>query len=178
MGRFTGHDVQFFDSDADQARAVADFVQEGIAASQTCLVVSTPEHRRQIGTELRSRGIDVTTLIARYQYIELDARTLLSSFLIDGRCDRECFHRMLDTLMRQASSRGEPVRAYGEMVGLLIEDGLPETAIELEELWNELTREQELMLFCGYSADASAALSCTAWAKERLCAVHSHVQEA
>jgi hypothetical protein len=174
MERFTGHDVQFFASDADQVRAVAQFVQEGIAASHTCIVVSTPERRKQVTEELRSRGIDVASLIARYEYIELDARTLLSSFLIDGRCDREHFHRMLDTLMRQASSRGAPVRAYGEMVSLLIEDGLPETAIELEELWNELTREQELRLFCGYSASAAAAPACSSRVRERICALHSH----
>ena len=45
---------------------------------------------------------------------------------------------------------GRPVRAYGEMVALLWDDGLVNAAIQLEAMWNELGRAHSFSLFCGY----------------------------
>lgn len=49
-----------------------------------------------------------------------------------------------------ARRRGGPVRAYGEMVALLWNQGLVTAAIELESLWNGLGRAEAFSLFCAY----------------------------
>ena len=59
---------------------------------------------------------------------------------------------MIGGLIRQAGTGGRPVRAYGEMVALLWDDGLVNAAIQLEEMWNELGRRHSFSLFCGYPA--------------------------
>jgi hypothetical protein len=170
-----GHLVGFFSSDAERARIAADFVREGIASDETCLVVATPEHRDQLRAELLRRGVDAAALTARYQYIELDARTLLSQFMEGSRCDRPKFHHLLDTLMRQAKSRGQPVRAHGEMVNLLVADGMADAAMELEELWNEFSREHRFTLLCGYSISTLEATGDGHRVSERIRALHSDV---
>jgi MEDS: MEthanogen/methylotroph, DcmR Sensory domain len=170
-----GHLVGFFSSDIERARVVADFVREGIACDETCIVVATPEHRDQLRDALYRHGIDVAQLTARYQYIELDARTLLSQFMDGSRCDRPKFHHLLDTLMRQAQSRGQPVRAHGEMVDLLVADGIPDAAVELEELWNEFSREHHFTLLCGYSTSTLETTGDSHRVSDRIRALHSDV---
>ena len=59
---------------------------------------------------------------------------------------------MIGGLIRQARTGGRPVRAYGEMVALLWDDGLVNAAIQLETMWNELGRAHSFSLFCGYPA--------------------------
>lgn len=174
MRRFAGHEVQFFHCEGMQDRAATVFMRQGLDAGHTCIIVATPQRLEQVAKELLSRGVDVSAARAGYRYIELDARAVLASFVVDGHCDRLRFHRLADTLMRQAASRGQPVRAYGEMVSLLVEDGHPDTAIELEELWNEFMRQEDLTIFCGYSANALASPACTLQVKERICALHTH----
>jgi hypothetical protein len=49
---------------------------------------------------------------------------------------------------------GRPVRAFGEMVAHLWNDGLITAAVELEQLWNGLGREVPFSLFCAYAMDA------------------------
>ena len=59
---------------------------------------------------------------------------------------------MIGGLIRQAGTGGRPVRAYGEMVALLWDDGLVNAAIQLEAMWNELGQAHPFSLLCGYPA--------------------------
>jgi hypothetical protein len=92
-----------------------------------------------------------------------------------SRCDRPKFHHVLDTLMRQAQSRGQPVRAHGEMVNLLVADGMTDAAMELEELWNEFSREHHFTLLCGYSISTLESTGDSHRVSERIRALHSDV---
>ena len=74
-----------------------------------------------------------------------------STFMKDGQLDSQRFHRDMGLLMRQAASRGQPVHATGNLVSLLMEDGLATTALRLEELWNELSRHHNFTMLCGYA---------------------------
>jgi DNA polymerase III alpha subunit (gram-positive type) len=173
--RHSAHFVQFFATDVEWVNAVADFVKEGIETGCTCVVVATQERRSGIAARLQSHGIRVAEIIATYQYVELDAPTTLEGLMDGNHCDGHKFHQAFDTLMRQASSRGEPVRIYGEMVNLLVEQDLPEAAIQIEELCNELSRHHSFSMFCGYSADALANTDQARTAAAYICAVHSDV---
>ena len=95
-------------------------------------------------------GLNPDALAAEYRYIALDVHLILLSFMSDEGPDQQRFHQNMGLLMRQAASRGQPVRVFGEMVSLLAEDGQVQAAIRLEELWNELSRHQNFTLFCAY----------------------------
>jgi hypothetical protein len=68
--------------------------------------------------------------------------------------DRADFDRVIGGLIARVCAAGRPVRAYGEMVALLWDDGLVNAAVQLEELWNQLGRRHSFSLFCGYPAHA------------------------
>ena len=145
------HVLHVFRNDEPLLAAVASYVCEGLRAGETCVVCITAEHRQLLDEALSVAGLNAAALEAEYRYIPLDAERTLASFY-DPRTgiDRMRFHQDIDQLIRQASARGQPVRIFGEMVTLLMNQHRPEIAMELEELWNELTRQHNFCLLCTY----------------------------
>jgi PAS domain S-box-containing protein len=66
------------------------------------------------------------------------------------------------------------VRAFGEMVALLAEQGNHAAAIELESLWNDLQRERTFTLLCAYPMHVLDGTDCAA-AFDDICNGHSRV---
>lgn len=147
----SAHIVHFFSSDEEYVRAAGYFLREGLEAQETCVAVATDEHHGKLDRYLRDAGLDPDQLCAEYRYVPLHAEQMLPTFF-DARTgiDQDRFHRQFNQLIIQAASRGQPVRLFGEMVSLLAEQGLPRQAIQLEELWNELSRQHSFSLFCAY----------------------------
>lgn len=145
------HHVHVFRHDRPLITTVARFVCDGLRADETCIVCATPDHRDQLAELLRAEGLDPVALEAEYRYVPLDAKRTLASFYEPrSGINHMRFHRNVDQLLRQASSRGQPVRIFGEMVTLLLDQNRPNVAIELEELWNELSRQHNFSLLCTY----------------------------
>jgi hypothetical protein len=151
----TGHDVQFYRSDAFLVRRVVEFLARGARIGQPLVVVATEEHRRAIEAGLRREGFEVEDALNAGEVVWLDARETLSSFMVGPRPDRDRFlslaGKLFDRVLRKRSYL--IVRAYGEMVDLLLKDGNPDGAIALEALWNELGNAYPYSLLCGYSVD-------------------------
>lgn len=166
------HLVHVFRNDEPLIAAVARYVCEGLLAGDTCVVCVTAKHRAHIDESLRAAGLNPAALEAEYRYIPLDAeRTLATFYEPNAGIDRMRFHRNIDELIRQASARGQPVRIFGEMVILLLEQNRPDVAIELEELWNELSRQHNFCLFCTYP---SSEFTRNPRYRQLLRGVHSH----
>ena len=103
-----------------------------------------------------------------------DADETLSLFEADGDIDRAQFADVIGGLLQDAGAGGRDVRVYGEMVARLWDRGPVPAAIELEDLWNELSRGLPFALLCAYPAtitdDPQSATSFSA-----VCACHTHV---
>ncbi|HEY0940497.1 MAG TPA: MEDS domain-containing protein [Steroidobacter sp.] len=171
----SAHIIHFYASDEDYVQAAGSFLREGLAAGDTCVAVSTAEHHRQLDAYLLDAGLNSATLAAEYRYIPLQADHSLQTFF-DARegIDRDRFHRQFNLLVSQAAARGQPVRIFGEMVSLLAEQGHPTAAIELEELWNELSRHRHFTLFCFYKV---SPFTQNPRYRKLLHSLHSHVYE-
>jgi hypothetical protein len=167
------HAVRFYDSKASLCRTVADFLGEGFAAGQPALVIATPAHREGILSELRSRDVDVDGIQAAGDLLLLDAREVLSRFMVEGMPDASRFNTHVPAAIDRLC-RGRvncTIRAYGEMVDVLWQDGLTTAAIQLEMLWNQLALTRDFSLLCGY---AMGSFYKDAGMRE-VCAQHSHV---
>ena len=170
-GYTSTHFVQFFDVDGDLTDSVANFAREAFKTDSTCLVIGTGEHRKAIKQKLAAAGLAIDELISSYRYIALDAYRTLSGFMINDRPDRERFHSVMDLLIRQAGSRGQPVWIFGEMVALLAARGRISAALQLEELWNELSRLHDFTLFCAYlESDVQYDVA----VRRRIASIHSY----
>lgn len=170
----TGHLLKVFSDESERIASIAAFVSDAVADDCTCIVITTAERRAACRERLRAEGIDASSLAARYQYIELDVRTTLSSFMEGGQCNLPACHQSLDQLLRQAAARGKPVRIYGELSEMLIADGLPEVALELEDLCIDFCRDHRLTTLCGYCCSTLGSVSPDAHITERIRLRHTH----
>jgi hypothetical protein len=88
--------------------------------------------------------------------------------------DAELFREILGELMDKAY-RTEPRRvvAFGEMVALLWAEGRGESAIQLEQYWNDLAAHYQFALCCAYPMPGFGNRHAASFMK--ICAQHSHV---
>jgi hypothetical protein len=147
------HAVRFYENDKSLAQIVAEFLSEGLAASNPAIVVATPVQRAAILKEMVAKSWDVVALQRSSDLILLDAQDTLSTFLINGQPDAEAFGaRMSDVIGRACRGRANcTVRIFGQMVDVLWKEGKQDAAIRLEMLWNELANTHAFSLLCGYA---------------------------
>ena len=153
----TGHHVvQFYNDDGELTNRVGGYLGEAVLDGGVAIVIATAAHRVAFASRLAEAGVDVAAAVERGVYLALDAAETLGGFMIDGQPDGAGFEQSVGSLIAAAVRGGAPVRAYGEMVALLWDDGLVGAAIELESLWNELGCRYPFSLFCGYPAQSVA----------------------
>lgn len=165
------HLVQLFDDQESLADHVSAFLLEGWKRREPLLVVARPAHWAAIRPFLEEHGCDVDGFGAG-RLVVLDAAAALSAFLQNGRPVRDRFLAAIGVTVGTLSDRfGEPLRIYGEMVDILAAQGELASALQLEELWNELGSRYPMKLLCGY-ASGHFGDPRTASALRDICAAH------
>lgn len=170
------HAVRFYESDKSLARIVAEFLHEGFDDGSPGIVVATPVQRAAIIRELTARSLDVVELQRSHDFLLIDAKQTLSTFMVDGKPDANKFKdQMCQVIGKICRGRSDcTVRIFGQMVDVLWQEGKRDAAIRLEVLWNQLAHTEAFSLLCGYAVgnfykDANF---------EDICGQHSHVVSA
>ena len=148
------HVVQFYGRDEELADRVTDYLLGALDGGGVAVVIATPEHRREFETRLGQAGVDLAGARDDGSYVALDAGQMLSELMVADKLDSAAFDRVTGAVIRRAGAGGRPVRAFGEMVALLWDDGLVSAAVRLEAMWEELGSKHPFSLFCGYRTDA------------------------
>jgi MEDS: MEthanogen/methylotroph, DcmR Sensory domain len=141
---------------ADEAKLVAyvvDWLAEHLAREYPVLVAVTPVRRRAIAAGLQRSGIDVSTMERRGLFSSLDAKTAAEQIIEHGPLPWPAFEGRFGELVPPLRVHG-PVRAYGEVAGLLWKCGKREAAIELELCCNRLRTSVDFEMLCAYGIDA------------------------
>ncbi len=144
------HLVEFYESDAGLAGAVARFLAPATPEPPAALVVATPAHRAAFEEALIASGVDVAGDLAAGRYASFDAAGLLGTFMVHGVPDQACFEREVGAVIERMTAGGRPLRIYGEMVALLWEGGDAASAVALEDFWNEIGSKYDFELLCAY----------------------------
>ncbi len=147
------------------------FVAGGLKAGEGVVVIATPEHRSALEARLRGGGFDLVAAAREDRYISVDAREMLSELMNRGVPDEILFHRCVNRLLDRAGRSGRRVRAFGELVVLLWNEGLTGQTMHLEYLWHDLCHERKFSLLCSYPNtcfDPNADLSV-----REVCAAHT-----
>jgi len=167
------HLVDFFSADEHLIARVADYLQEGFESECACIAVMTPSHLASVDAVLTQRGLNSAELIAAYRYVTMDAHAVLRTLRPDGSLDFAEFHRSFGQLISLAGTGNRPVRIVGEMVRLLAEEGIGDAVIQLEEMWNDLSRDYAFTLYCVYSEHVFVD-SLSVEHRTQIRALHSH----
>lgn len=119
------------------------------------IAIATARSATGILAQLARLGRDPVSAMQGGRFVLHESNEMLSRFFHDGAADAEQFDRTVGAAMREARDRanGAPLRAFGDMVGVLWQRGERDAAVELERLWIGLQKEVGFALFCAYPVD-------------------------
>lgn len=148
------HTVQFHGNDSHFLDDVSQFVGATLRSGAQVVLVTSEATRNGVAERLQARQMDLAMLAEREQYIAQDSALALSQVMRDGRPDKERLAEIIHGLdrMRLAGPNGPRGRLtiFGEMAVSLCANGNFEAVLELERIWNELTRALPFFTVCSY----------------------------
>lgn len=172
------HGVHFYERDSFLIDSFGFLSAEGLSAGESVVLIMTPAHLAGLERYLSSR-VNLSAMRGRGELVTMDAAEALSGFMVKGWPDASAFRRLIGGVIEEAGRHSPKhlVRAFGEMVSILVEEGRGAAAVLLEQLWNELSRELAFSLRCaytlaGFAGDREGALF------GQVCAEHSAVAPA
>ena len=172
------HEAVFYADESSLMDDYAKFVEASLKAGNGLVVVLTRPRREQLQQRLLARGIDLDRAIAEKRSVWMDVSVILSSCMVDGRIDQSrCRNAATSLIMEAARGSTRPiprVSAFGEGASTLLQQGLPELAIQLEQLWDEVARTFDVDIFCPYVGHGLRCDEESAVFRD-LCAAHSGV---
>ncbi len=170
------HTAHFYESEPSLLTAAADFLQSGVLAGQSLVIIATERHLRMFARELSDRGVDLTALQASSRAFLIDADAALARILVAGVPDEQLFNATIGSFFQKQVRPGPvTIRAFGEAVDLLWQRGQRDAAIRLEELWHRLLNRVPFELLCAYSMTNFFTEIPGGPQFEDVCTAHTHV---
>ncbi len=105
------HTVQFYEKEERLYEAVIDFTSAGLAAGEPVILVATEAHRKAVVRRLMLNGCQIETTGAAGQLTLLDARELLSRFMVGDGPDWANFRSIVGGLIEKSRGGRPDVRA-------------------------------------------------------------------
>ncbi|MFT3774819.1 MAG: MEDS domain-containing protein [Minicystis sp.] len=169
------HGAQFYASDDCLAQSVGAYLGEGIRRGEGAIVIATARHWRAFRRKLDADGVPLDDATRAGRIVFLDAAQALGWIVIDGVPSARAFHNVVSASFNMIADRAPrtPVRAYGEMVDLLWNEGRLVHALALERLWNGFLDRKPVPLLCAYQLNGAAGDHRDA-DLEAICAAHGH----
>jgi CheY-like chemotaxis protein len=172
------HEVAFYADDISVVDGYARFIESALKVGNAVIVVVTESHRASLLPRLKAKGVDVIGAVERGHYVSLDAADTLSRLTVDDMPDPvRCAKVVGDLIMGAAkgvSGANGRVVVCGEIAPTLLSKGNGEAAIQLERLWDEITRGYGVHTLCGYPSSAFPSREADP-VFQRICAEHSAV---
>jgi CheY-like chemotaxis protein len=155
------HAVQFYANSQSFLDEVSRFLGLVLRRRDPGVVLAAGPNRVGLMERLEASGVDVAGAIRARRLLVMDAADAVSQIMRDGRVDPERVAEMIDDLERLrvdvADGPGSRLTIIGEVAVLLCQQGSLEAAIQLERLWDDLTRPLPFLTVCGYPTDCLRA---------------------
>jgi DNA-binding NarL/FixJ family response regulator len=169
------HVVQFGANGHTVLNEVGDHLAAALRRGDLTVVVMAPAARQGIEERLLALGNDLAAATVDGRYLSLDAAESAFQITRGGRIDPDLLEGMVNDLERRRVAAGaQRVALFGEMATLLLQSGNVQAALQLEQLWGELTRKLPFLTICSYPTQ-SFGPAAPAGIFERLCAAHAAV---
>ncbi|RYZ17802.1 MAG: histidine kinase [Myxococcaceae bacterium] len=170
------HRVQFYEDPSFLFDVVAKFLAAGFQAGESAVVIASEAHTKGCTARLKVLGFDVEPALEDGRLVLLDARATLARLMVDGLPDWSRFQQVIGGVLDRShrAAGGRTVRAFGEMVDLLLKDKNPQAALLLEAHWNALGKTHPLGLLCAYALGGFQTQE-DARVFHAVCGAHAHV---
>ena len=173
------HEVAFYRDDAGLVDGFANLSKAALAAENPVILIATTEHRRSILQRLRANAIvDVDGVLENGSLTQLDALDTVSAVMVNDLPDPIRCANLIGEIVTRAfkTARGAQPRVVicGECAPGLLREGNADAAIQLEHLWDDITRGYQADTLCGYLWTAFPQREISP-IYSRICAQHSAV---
>lgn len=149
------HIVQLYQDPAFLNRAVCRFAAAALANGEGVILVPTRAHWEAFRPRLEAEGVNVEAAQRGGQLTVVDADNLLPRFMRETLPDAPIFLGLAADVIGRVRDAGRfpKVRWWGEMVNVLWERGDVAASMQLEDLFDQLAREQDIAIFCSFLMD-------------------------
>lgn len=145
------HLVQIYEQEEVLLQSLHGFISTGIQDGDSIVIIAARERLNALISRLQLSGLFINELKEKKLLFTLSAESQLEKFMVDGMPDEQKFFELASTIIAGArTNASRKIRAYGEMVAILWEQGNPAAALRLETLWNQFCANEVLTLFCAY----------------------------
>jgi DNA-binding response OmpR family regulator len=148
------HEVAFYADDDSVVDGYARFIESALKNGNAVIVVVTEAHRASLLPRLEADGVDVAAAIKQGSYVPLDALDALVRLTVNDMPDPVRCRKVVGDLVVGAAKgvKGEhgQVVVCGGIAPTLLSKGNAEGAIQLEHLWDEITKGYGVHTLCGY----------------------------
>ena len=149
------HIVQLYQDQEFLNCAVCRYVGDGIANGEGVVLFPTLTHWDAFRPRLEAEGVDVHAAQERGQLTVVDADELLPRLMRGAMPDPPTFADVVGDIIGQAHAGGsyQKVRSWGEMVNVLWERGDAAASMNLEDLFDQLNKIVNIVMFCSFLMD-------------------------
>jgi len=172
------HELASYTDDASFVEDFALFIESALKNGSVAVVIVSESHQTSLFETLHAHGWDIAAAIQQGNYISLNMSDALSNLMVDGRIDpARCFSAADDLIKVAKASNGEHARvaACGEMATVLWARGELEAALQLEHVWDEITRTRDIDTLCGYLFTGPLSQKKNSEIFQQICAEHSSI---
>ena len=168
------HLVQFYKTESHLAETVVNYSAPALLNGEGVIIIATEAHLQEFEKGLKELHLNTSLMRLSGQLMMFEARSTLDQFMVDGMPDPEKFNALIGATLANMKSRYSTVKAYGEMVNILWNEGNLYGTMALESLWNELLSQKHFTLLCAYSLQGLSEEK-QGIAFHEVCQCHSHV---
>ena len=149
------HEVQFYSDDECFLDGFTRYMEGALLEGNAVIVVATSAHLKSLLQSLQERGLDIGKVIEQGRCVVLDVAETLARFMVNDLPDPVRFFRVVGDLIaaaaRAAAGEQSRVAICGECASILWAQGNADAAIQVEQLCNQLTKQYEMDILCGFS---------------------------
>jgi hypothetical protein len=167
------HLIQIYENDNVFLNTLEGFAKSGFLTGDSVIIIATKEHLDKLNDRLTKQGFNINKLAASYQYIPLDAEETLAKFMINHFPDESLFEQYITQIIHFATKGDRKIRAFGEMVAVLWQQGHYDATVRLEHLWCKLHDKKQFSLYCAYPKNGFA--QGVSDSLDTICKTHSKV---
>jgi hypothetical protein len=170
------HSVFFYTNEAEFPCSLDAFFSKAISDSSPMVLIMTREHRALFEKYLLLCNVDPRAMESARLLVQRDASETLARFMRGNVLNWTAFKDVIGAVVAHSQKfhPGRQTWAYGEMVDVLNKRGEPAVALELEHYWNELAKEMDFSLLCGYELTPQSRASEEHFVRA-VCGSHTHV---
>jgi hypothetical protein len=144
------HLLQIYGRDERLLEVLEWFVGQGLRDNGAVILIATPRHLHELEIRLRAQWVPIDKARWQSRYIAMVASEVLEKILVNGWPDETGFNALIDERVGEMRKKWPSVRAFEEMVGILMERGQKEAAVRLEQIWSAYCAREGLPVLCAY----------------------------